>query len=96
MIRVSLTLAFVLTACSSQVAPAQSASPFVATPVATFESPWAMTFLPGRGVAMALVTEKGGKLWLVDTTTGKRTPVSGTPKVDDGGQGGLGDRKSVV
>ena len=91
MIRVSLTLAFVLTACSSQVAPAQSASPFVATPVATFDSPWAMTFLPGRGVAMALVTEKGGKLWLVDTTTGKRTPVSGTPKVDDGGQGGLGD-----
>ncbi len=94
MIRNSFVLAFALTACSSQVAPAQSAKPFVATPVATFDSPWAMAFLPGRGVAMtgmALVTEKGGKLWLVDTATGKRTAVTGVPKVDAGGQGGLGD-----
>lgn len=91
MIRVPLTLAFVLTACSTQVAPAQSAPPFVATPVATFDSPWAMTFLPGESQAMALVTEKDGKLWLVDTTTGKRTAVSGAPQVDAGGQGGLGD-----
>jgi aldose sugar dehydrogenase len=53
-----------------------------------------MAFLPGRGVrmtGMALITEKGGKLWLVETATGKRTTVSGVPKVDAGGQGGLGD-----
>ena len=91
MIRVPLTLAFVLAACSTQVAPAQSANPFLATPVATFDSPWAMTFLPGPSAAMALVTEKVGKLWIIDTVTGKRIAVSGAPKTDAGGQGGLGD-----
>ena len=68
--------------------------PFVETGVATFDSPWAMTFLPGSGVAltdMALVAERKGQLWLVDTRTGQRTAVAGTPRVDAGGQGGLGD-----
>ena len=94
MIRPFIIFALALGACAPQVAPAQPALPFVATPVATFQSPWAMTFLPGRGVpktTMALVTEKAGGLWLIDTTTGKRIAVSGVPKVDDGGQGGLGD-----
>jgi aldose sugar dehydrogenase len=91
MIRATFAFAFALTACSSQVAPAQTAAPFIATPVATFDSPWAMTFLPGERAAMALVTEKEGKLWMVDTTTGKRAAVTGVPKVDAGGQGGLGD-----
>ena len=94
MIRTSFALAIALTACSTGPAPAQSTTPFVATPVATFDAPWAMAFLPGRGVpmtGMALVTEKAGKLWLVATTTGKRTAVAGVPKVDAGGQGGFGD-----
>jgi aldose sugar dehydrogenase len=71
-----------------------SAKPFVEKPVAEFDAPWAMAFLPGRGVpltGMALVTEQRGRLWLVDTSTGARTAVSGVPKVDYGGQGGLGD-----
>jgi aldose sugar dehydrogenase len=92
--RLPMLVALLLTACSAGPAPAQTGMPFVATPVAKFDSPWAMTFLPGRGVAMtnmALVTEKGGKLWLVDTTKGTRVEVSGVPKVDAGGQGGLGD-----
>jgi aldose sugar dehydrogenase len=104
--RLSLACAFVLSACGSgsdaapqadpSVTPTQApaAKPFAETAVATFDEPWAMTFLPGRGVAMtamALVTERRGKLWLVDTKTGQRTAVSGTPKVDYGGQGGLGD-----
>ena len=90
----AFAFAFALAACSTGPAPAQPAKPFVPTPVATFDSPWAMDFLPGRGVPMTgalLVTEKAGKLWLVDTTTGKRTAVTGVPKVDAGGQGGLGD-----
>ena len=53
-----------------------------------------MAFLPGSGVRLtklALVTEKEGKLWLVDTATGKRQAVSGVPTVNVAGQGGLGD-----
>jgi aldose sugar dehydrogenase len=94
MIRTSFALALALTACSTGPAPAQPVKPFVVTPVATFDAPWAITFLPGRGVPMtgaALITEKGGKLWFVDTASGKRIAVTGVPKVDDGGQGGLGD-----
>lgn len=86
--------ALMLSACAAGPAPAETGKPFVVTPIADFKSPWAMTFLPGRGVPMtkmALVTEKGGKLWLVDTTKGTRIDVTGVPKVDAGGQGGLGD-----
>jgi aldose sugar dehydrogenase len=104
--RLSLACALVLSACGSgsdaapQADPAittaqpPAAKPFNETAVATFDEPWAMAFLPGRGVAltgMALVAERRGRLWLIDTKTGQRTPVSGTPKVDYGGQGGLGD-----
>jgi aldose sugar dehydrogenase len=104
--RLSLFCAVILSACGSgshatpQADPSITseqkavAKPFAETAVATFDEPWAMAFLPGRGVpmtAMALVTEKRGRLWLVDTTTGKRTAVSSTPTVDYGGQGGLGD-----
>jgi glucose/arabinose dehydrogenase len=62
--------------------------------VATFDEPWGMTFLPGSGVPLtnqALVTEKPGKLWLVDVATGKKVEVSGVPAVRYGGQGGLLD-----
>ena len=71
-----------------------SAMPFTVQPVATFSTPWAMAFLPGSGVRLtklALVTEKEGKLWLVDTASGKRSAVSGLPTVSVAGQGGLGD-----
>lgn len=53
-----------------------------------------MAFLPGSGLRLtnaALLTEKEGKLWLVDVTNGKRTAVSGVPSVVNAGQGGLGD-----
>ncbi len=61
--------------------------PFTVTEVAQFNAPWAMTFLPdGR----ALITEKAGtlKLWQAD---GPVLDVSGAPKVDSAGQGGLMD-----
>ncbi len=68
--------------------------PFQAAPVASFDTPWAMVFLPGSGVrqtSMALVTEKDGRLWLVDTASGKKQAVSGVPQAKVAGQGGLGD-----
>jgi aldose sugar dehydrogenase len=70
--------------------PAQSASgrPFAIQEIATFEEPWAMTFLPGSG-GQALVTEKPGRLiWWAN---GRKVPVAGVPQVDYGGQGGMGD-----
>ena len=71
-----------------------SAKPFTVHEVAKFSTPWAIDFLPGSGVKltnMALVTEKEGKLWLVDTATGAKQEVAGVPAVNVAGQGGLGD-----
>lgn len=62
--------------------------PFAVSQVATFDEPWAMTFLPD---GTALVTERGGTLYLVDPATGEKTVVEGTPQVVARGQGGLGD-----
>src|SRR3546814_1582547 len=65
----TIVLGALLCACSSQPAPAATEPPFTATPVATFDEPWAMTFLPdGR----LLVTEKAGRLLIV-TRDGKRS-----------------------
>lgn len=72
---------------NSQQAPA-TGQPFTVTPVADFDSPWAMTFLPdGR----MLVTEKAGVLLLVGADGKTSTPVSGIPAVDSAGQGALMD-----
>src|SRR5687767_14301952 len=67
-----LLLASAAAACgqaTTKAAPT-SAPPFTVHEVAKFSTPWAMAFLPGRGVRltnMALLTEKEGNLWLVDT-----------------------------
>ena len=79
---------------SSTAAQSSSKRPFQVTEVARFSSPWAMDFLPGSGVRLttaALLTEKEGRLWLVNSSTGSRQPVSGVPRVKVAGQGGLGD-----
>ncbi len=58
------------------------------TVLSTFDSPWAMAFLPdGR----ALVTEKGGALWLLDTDGAKLGEIGNVPEVEPRGQGGMGD-----
>ena len=61
--------------------------PFTVTPVATFDAPWAITFLPdGR----LLVNEKPGRMFIV-TQRGAKTAVGGVPKVAASGQLGLHD-----
>ncbi|WP_201550629.1 PQQ-dependent sugar dehydrogenase [Psychrobacter fjordensis] len=61
--------------------------------IATFDEPWAMTALPkaDNSPQKILVTQKTGELFIVDTTTGAKTAVTGVPAVAYGGQGGLGD-----
>ena len=66
---------------------AQNAS-FETERVAQFEEPWAMAFMPdGR----LLVTEKAGRLKLLDVADGSVLEISGVPEVAYGGQGGFGD-----
>jgi glucose/arabinose dehydrogenase len=64
--------------------------PFQVRPIASFDEPWAMAFLPGSG-PRALITERKGKLKLLWSDTGRVGEVAGAPTVDYGGQGGLGD-----
>lgn len=83
-------------ACSVSSPPEASAAepPFAVTEVAVFESPWALDFLPGSGVPMtntALLSEREGRLWLVDVATGTKSAVTGVPQAHVAGQGGLGD-----
>ena len=93
------SVALLVAACGAsptQSSAQQSSSerPFAVTEVASFDSPWALTFLPGSGVPltnMVLLTEKGGRLWLVDASTGQKQRVAGVPAVHVEGQGGLAE-----
>ena len=55
----------------------------------TFDDPWALAFEPGTG--RLFVTEKAGTIKFLAPSGGKVGTVSGAPKVDYGGQGGLGE-----
>jgi glucose/arabinose dehydrogenase len=84
-----LTVSCDATEAGTAGAPKASASrPFAVEDIARFDEPWAMTFLPNSG--QALITEKKGRLMLWNEG-GLVSPVKGVPKVDYGGQGGLGD-----
>jgi len=63
-------------------------SMLLAESFASFNEPWAMTFLPTGEI---LITEKTGTLLLVDPDEGSKVAVKGVPKVAYAGQGGLGD-----
>jgi aldose sugar dehydrogenase len=67
--------------------PTPSTTAVTRTVIATFDAPWAMTFLPDGRV---LVTEKPGTLQLV-TQAGAKTAVSGVPAVVYSGQLGFQD-----
>jgi glucose/arabinose dehydrogenase len=91
----ALQLAFPLlallgcTASGDSFAASPAGRPFAVTTIATFDEPWAMTFLPGTG--QALITEKKGKLKMLWSDSGRIGDVAGAPAVDYGGQGGFGD-----
>lgn len=87
MTRVQLLLcAALISACGDDNALAQQDA-FTATPVASFDEPWAIEFLPdGR----LLVSEKRGRL-LVWSSDGPSAEIRGVPDVSYGGQGGFGD-----
>jgi glucose/arabinose dehydrogenase len=72
----------------ASAALAQSDPRFNVEPIASFDEPWALAFLPdGR----LLVTEKKGNLFIVSQQGKAPIKVAGVPDVDYGGQGGLGD-----
>jgi glucose/arabinose dehydrogenase len=77
-----------LAACGDFGHDSFAQSPFATTPVAEFNEPWAMAFLPdGR----LLVTEKRGALKLYSFETKQAGEVTGVPAVEYAGQGGFGD-----
>lgn len=66
---------------------ASPTKPFVARAIASFDTPWAIAFLPdGR----MLITEKPGRVFLV-TQGGRKTAVRNVPAVAASGQNGLLD-----
>jgi len=61
----------------------------VAEPRVTgLDHPWGVTFLPD---GMTVITERGGRLWLADPSTGQKSEIAGAPAVRASGQGGLLD-----
>jgi glucose/arabinose dehydrogenase len=85
MIRLLLTAGL----CLLLASPATGEQPpFTIESVASFDEPWALTFLPDDRM---LVTEKKGNLRIVTRDGDLSRPVAGVPDVAYGGQGGLGD-----
>ena len=85
-----LLLALTLLGCTASdggVAAQPQGRPFRVETLASFDEPWAMTFLPS---GQALITEKRGrlKLW---TPGGSSIDVAGVPRVEYGSQAGLSD-----
>lgn len=69
-------------------AKAEASAPFTVESVAQFDEPWAMAFDEGTGTLF--ITERKGTIRFL-TPDRKIGEVAGVPKVDYGGQGGLGD-----
>ena len=82
-----LIIALLLSAVLTSNCQAQK-HPFIATPIAEFNEPWAMTFLPDGRI---LVTEKRGQLFVVTQNGTKSEEIEEVPDVAYRGQGGLGD-----
>jgi glucose/arabinose dehydrogenase len=87
-------LAVPLASCSARTPAAGGGQPVKASPgfaiteMGTFDEPWALAFEPGTG--NLFVTEKAGRIKFV-RPNGRVGTVAGVPRVDYGGQGGLGD-----
>lgn len=74
--------------------PMDAGRPFRITDIATFDSPWAIAFLPDS--TSALVTEKPGRVWLINVATGDKRPVAGAPAVTTAGSSGQGGLLDVA
>ncbi len=72
----------------STPAPSGGGGGFNAEQIGQFDEPWAAAFVPGTNYLA--VTERAGRIKL-RAPNGSILTVSGAPKVDYGGQGGLGD-----
>lgn len=68
---------------------AETSGAFTVTEHGTFVEPWAAAFEPGTGILF--ITEKAGTIKFYNPAAGTSGHVTGVPKVDYGGQGGLGD-----
>ena len=82
-----LLMNFASNAWANSVVTGSAGSRLEGEVVSKFNKPWAMSFMNNDTL---LITTKGGKLWLVNRR-GEQSLVSETPKVFEGGQGGLGD-----
>lgn len=86
------TASLPLASCGAQASVetiAATSGTFAVTEHGTFAEPWAAAFEPGTGILF--ITEKAGTIKFYNPATGTTGNVTGTPKVDYGGQGGLGD-----
>jgi glucose/arabinose dehydrogenase len=82
-----LSLAILPVAALGDEVRGDKGSVLAATPIAKFDEPWAMAFLPDGSM---LVTQKSGSLFIA-SQTGEKTEIEGVPEVAYGGQGGFGD-----
>ncbi len=82
-------LLFTLLLCSAGLARAQDAR--METVAEGLEHPWAMAFLPGAAAPRFLVTERPGRMRVVEADGRIGPPVAGVPAVVARGQGGLLD-----
>jgi aldose sugar dehydrogenase len=72
----------------SVAGPAAGESPRPETVASGLEHPWAVAFLPEGGF---LVTERPGRMRVIDAQGHLAAPLAGVPEVARGGQGGLLD-----
>ena len=91
MINLSRTLVLLaLTFFSVPLYAQDNEQPFLISPTAQFDAPWALEFLPDGKM---LISEMGGTLKLVDENGVFLHEITGVPDVVFKGQGGMGDIK---
>jgi glucose/arabinose dehydrogenase len=71
---------------AAEVPPATEAAVQVTKLVSGLDSPWSLAFLPNGSM---LITEKPGRLRMVNAQGALSKPLEGLPQVAAGGQGGL-------
>ncbi len=75
---------------TGQAVAAPAPSPFKVTSLGAFDEPWAIKVEPGTG--RIFMTDKPGKIEVIDPASGNSAGVSGAPTdVSYGGQGGMAD-----